>query len=100
MPAFNGQAQDLEGNAVTDFQVEVRDESSGLLAPIYSDKALSTPLGNPFTPNPLDNGYFRFYVAAGNYRIRAFTDDGDVSDWRDVPIGDDMVAIEADLAGC
>lgn len=95
MPAFNGQAIDLQGNAVTAFQVEVRDESSGLLAPIYSDKTLSTPLGNPFTPNPLDNGYFRFYVAAGNYRIKATDTSGSLSDWRDVPIGDDAVALSA-----
>ena len=56
--AFNGQAQDLVGNAVTVFQVEVRDETTSNLAVIYSDLAGSTPLGNPFTPSPLDNGHF------------------------------------------
>lgn len=97
MPAFNGQIQDLQGNAVADFQVEVRDESTGNLAPVYSDSGLTTPLGNPFTPNPLNNGHFIFYAASGYYRIRAFTDEGDQVDWRDVLVGVDPV--EAVAAG-
>jgi hypothetical protein len=87
--AFNGQAQDLAGNAVTVFQVEVRDETTGNLAVIYSDLAGVTPLGNPFTPSPLANGHFRFYAQQGRYRIKAFTGSGDVSDWRDVVVGFD-----------
>jgi hypothetical protein len=97
LAAFNGQAQDTAGNVVTSFQVEVRDETDGNLAPIYSDLAGTTPLGNPFTPSALDNGYFRFYVNQGRYRIRAFTGGGDVSDWRDVPIGDDIAMIATEV---
>jgi hypothetical protein len=87
--AFNGQAQDLAGNAVTAFQVEVRDETTTNLAPIFSDLAGSTPLGNPFTPNPLDNGHFIFYAEQGRYRVRAFDGSGNVADWRNVVVGFD-----------
>jgi hypothetical protein len=87
--AFNGQAQDLAGNAVTVFQVEVRDEATSNLASIFSDLAGLTPLGNPFTPSPSDNGHFRFYAEQGRYRVRAFDGDGNVADWRDVVVGFD-----------
>lgn len=95
--AFNGQALDTEGNVITDFQVEVRHETAGAsLATIYSDRAGTTPLGNPFTPSPLDNGHFRFHVAGGAYKIRAFNaSTGFEKIWRYVAIG---LAAESDDA--
>src|SRR5690606_25389399 len=87
--SFNGQALDLKGNAVTSFQVEVRREIAGTpLASIFSDRAGSTPLGNPFTPDPDDDGHFRFHAAGGAYRVRAFNaSTGFERIWRYVAIG-------------
>ena len=88
LAAFNGQAQDESGNVVTSFQVEVKRESSGApLASIYSDREGATPLGNPFTPDPIDNGQFRFHVVGGAYRIRIFDGSGFEKIWRYVSIG-------------
>lgn len=87
LAAFNGQAQDIEGNIITNFQVEVKDESTSTLASLFSDRNGSDPISNPFIPDPSDNGYFRFHVAGGAYRIRVFTNEGDVAIWRYVGIG-------------
>lgn len=96
LAAFNGQATDLLGNVLTTFQVEVRHDTAGLqLATIYSDRAGVTPLGNPFTPDPSDNGHFRFHAAGGPYRIRAFDSAGNERIWRYVAIG---LAAESDDA--
>jgi hypothetical protein len=97
--AFNGQAQDLEGNAVTAFQVEVRDETTSNLAAIFSDLAGSTPLGNPFTPSPVDNGHFIFYAEEGRYRIRVFDDSGNLADWRNVDVGVDPTLVSGPSGG-
>lgn len=90
LPAFNGQAQDTAGNAVTAFEVRVRSEPGGSLAVIYADRDGVTPLGNPFTPSPVNNGHFTFYAADGRYRITLSNTDGDLADWRDVQVGDDV----------
>jgi hypothetical protein len=88
LAAFNGQVTDTAGNAITSFQVEVRHEAPGLpLAEIYSDRSGVVLLSNPFNPNPLDNGYFRFHVAGGAYRIRAFDSNGNERIWRYQAIG-------------
>ena len=87
LPAFNGQAQDLEGDAIPGVKVEVRREVGGQpLANIFSDRDGVSALGNPFTTNVLDNGRFRFHVAAGVYQVRVFTDAGFEAIWRHVAI--------------
>ena len=85
--AFNGQVQDTSGNAVAGVSIEVRRESDNVLVTIYEDRNGTTPLANPFTTSALDDGYFRFHVAGGAYRIRAFNGAGDVRTWRYVSIG-------------
>jgi len=85
--AFNGQAQDLAGNAVATVSIEVRRESDNTLATLFEDREGATPLGNPFVNSPANNGHFRFHVAGGAYRVRAFTGSGDVKVWRYVAIG-------------
>src|SRR5262245_57009851 len=87
LAAFNGQVQDLAGNAVVTVSIEVRRESDNGLASLFSDSGGLTPLGNPFANNPANNGNFRFHVVGGSYRIRAFTGSGDVMLWRHVGIG-------------
>lgn len=64
--------------------VTVRDESSGALAAIYSDRAGTTSKANPFTADA--NGYGFFYATDGRYRITA-TLSGETVDIRDVLLG-------------
>lgn len=58
---------DRKGNAVAGASVKVYDESTGLLADIYSDRAGSSVLGNPFFADA--DGYAIFYAAVGEYRV-------------------------------
>jgi len=60
---------DEAGNAMPGATVTVRNETTGLLATLYADKAGGTPLGNPFPAD--DNGAAAFYVAAGFYKVTA-----------------------------
>src|SRR5262245_28788570 len=87
LAAFNGQAQDLAGNAVAGVKVELRRESDNTLPSLFSDRDGIVPLGNPYTTPALDNGRFRFHVAADVYRLRLFTDAGFEVIWRFVGIG-------------
>ena len=87
LAGFNGQVQDLSGNAVATVSIEVRRESDNGLASLFEDADGVTPLGNPFANDPGDVGHFLFHVAGGSYRIRAFTVEGDVMLWRHVGIG-------------
>jgi hypothetical protein len=60
--------QDNEGNVLPAASVRVEREATGFpLATIYSDRAGTVPLGNPF---PADSeGFAAFHVAGGAYRI-------------------------------
>lgn len=60
---------DEAGNVMPGATVTVRDEVSGLLPALYSDKAGLTSLGNPFSADA--NGEAAFYVVAGFYEITA-----------------------------
>lgn len=66
--------------------VEVRRESDGALASIFSDEAAATPLANPFTADT--NGRFAFYAAGllHGYRIKV-TSGADTHTLENVPIG-------------
>lgn len=79
---------DTQGNLLTGgATVEVRLESSGALAAVFSNAAMTTPLSNPFTDSDND-GKVRFYVAgsAQGYRIDV-TLGGFTDTLRNVPIG-------------
>lgn len=71
MTLFRWQATltDEAGNVMPGATVTVRNEATGLLAPLFADKAGATPLGNPFTAD--SDGAMAFYVAAGFYEITA-----------------------------
>jgi len=60
-------ALDDAGNVLTLPSVEVRVESTGLLAIIFSDRAGATPLSNPFTGG--SDGLVAFHVAGGAYKV-------------------------------
>lgn len=64
-------AQDGQGNVVPGAHVEVRSEASGSLASLFSDRAGTVSLGNPFDAD--SEGFAFFYVAGGAYKVRTYT---------------------------
>lgn len=63
---------DQAGNVVPFAQVEVRQELVGgqPLISLYSDRAGSVPIGNPFSAG--SNGFAVFHAVGGIYRVRAY----------------------------
>ncbi len=61
--------QDDDGTLVDGASVEVRNEATLALAPVFSDRAGTASLGNPFTA--ADGADAGFYVAGGAYKITA-----------------------------
>jgi hypothetical protein len=78
------------GNVVPGAGVEVRNADTNGLVAIYSNRAGTVALSNPFTAD--SHGYARFYAAPGTYRIRAFGG-GQERIWSDVIIGVPVTAI-------
>jgi len=81
---FQATAQDEQGNVLPNASILVRDEVTTANASLFSDRALSAAIANPFLADA--SGFFRFYVAAGRYRITA-TSGSLTRDWRDEPVG-------------
>lgn len=75
---------DEAGNVVPNATLEVRHQSTGVLASIFSDYELTTTLSNPTTAD--ENGFVRFFAASGLYRITASAN-GFVREWIYEPIG-------------
>ena len=73
---------DQNGQPTTGASVEVRDEETSGLATIYEDAEATTVKDNPFTN---DEPFTRFYVADGEYRIKA-TKSGFETIWRNIQI--------------
>jgi hypothetical protein len=61
--------QDDDGDIVDGASIEVRNEATLALAPVFSDRAGTVSLGNPFTA--ADGADAGFYVAGGSYKITA-----------------------------
>jgi len=69
---YNRVVQDANGNGVAGAHIEVRSEIPGLpLAALYSDRAGTIGLGNPFDAD--SDGVFGFHVVGGSYRVRVYT---------------------------
>jgi hypothetical protein len=69
---YNRVVQDANGNGVAGAHIEVRSEISGQpLAALYSDRAGTVAIGNPFDAD--SNGSFGFHVVGGAYQVRAYT---------------------------
>jgi hypothetical protein len=66
---FQRNVVDNAGNIQASPTVTVRDATTNSLVSIYSDRAGTAALGNPFTGDA--NGLAAFYVAGGAYRITA-----------------------------
>lgn len=61
--------QDDDGNIYPNAQITVFSEDSEGLATLYSDRAGTTPLSNPF--NADSDGFVQFFAPGGAYRIDA-----------------------------
>ena len=66
--AYNYTISDASGNIVTGSSIEVRRESDNVLVPLYSDRAGSSALANPFTDS---TGTGRFHAAGSAYKVTA-----------------------------
>lgn len=75
---------DTAGNVVHGASVEVRNETTGLLPQLYSDRAGTVAIGNPFTA--ADGADAGFHVIGGAYKITA-TSGALTRIWRYVAIG-------------
>lgn len=84
IPIFQFTAVDRRGNIVGGAQVEVRKESDGLIATIYSDNLGTVPLANPFTADA--DGFAFFHAAIGEYKITT-RGGGAFRTWRYVELG-------------
>lgn len=80
---WTGLVQDGQGNAVSGALVEVRSEDSNALVPLFSDRAGTVAIGNPFTSA---DAMIAFHVAGGSYRITASKGTYERT-WRYVGIG-------------
>lgn len=84
LAAWQATIVDESGDVQAGASIEVRRESTGALAAIYSDRDGNTPLSNPF--NADSSGFARFHVSGGAFRITA-TKGGFSRTWRYVAIG-------------
>jgi hypothetical protein len=84
-PIFQRTIVDDNGTIQPSASVEVRNEANSELAVVYSDRALTEPKTNPFSPDA--NGFVEFYAPRGEYRITA-TFGADSIVWRYVQLID------------
>lgn len=77
-------AQDVQGNVIPGATVEVRKESDSSLATVYSDRAGTLPIGNPFLS--AGDGLIAFHAFGGAYKITV-TKGNITRIFRYVPIG-------------
>lgn len=75
---------DDAGNVLPGASVEVRLESTGALAPLFSDRAGTLGIGNPIAAD--GSGFAAFHVAGGAYQIVA-TSGAFTQTWRYVAMG-------------
>lgn len=83
---FNGLAAKNNAgvvNILVSPSVEVRDEVTGALATLYTDRAGTVGLANPFTGTA--DGAITFYAANGRYQVTA-TKGADTVTWRNVQV--------------
>lgn len=78
--AWSKTIQDEAGNAVPGAEIEVRRESDGGLATLFSDKEGNTALANPFTTGAGAGGLAQFWSTPDAYTVEA-TANGDSMTW-------------------
>lgn len=92
---FQRTVVDEQGNIVTGAVVEVRNEATDELAPIFVDRPLAEVKANPFTTD--STGFIKFFVARGEYRIKATFGDNEII-WRFVQMLDTDYLVNLDVA--
>lgn len=90
---FQATIQDSLGNVVPECNVEVRSEETGELVQLFDDIDDGNMLGNPIQADA--DGFTRFYVESGLYRIRVYLG-GFERVWRHVVIGIGPIGDEFD----
>ena len=85
LPIFQRNVVDAQGNILPGAQVTVRDEATGNLVTLFSDREGNTALSNPFFADA--QGLAVFYSNPGEYRIDAVGAGGTVT-WRYVQLID------------
>ena len=83
LPIFQRTVVKDNGDIIPNAQVEVRLESSGALATLYSDRAGTVALSNPFSSD--SSGLALFYANPDEYKITATGSSGSVV-WRYVVV--------------
>lgn len=76
---------DADGETLPGASVEVREETTGNLAALFSDRAGATGISNPTTADAV-TALAAFYVAGGAYKIVATSGSFSIT-WRHVAIG-------------
>lgn len=92
-PIFQRTIVDSDGNVEGGASVEVRNEATGELAPIYVDRELTEVKANPFTTD--ETGLAQFFVDAGEYKITATKGESEII-WRYVQLLDTSYFVTAD----
>lgn len=81
---FQATIVDASGSVVSEANIEVKDETTGELVQVYEEFEEGEAFGNPFLTDT--EGFTRFYLEDGLYRIRAYNDTFE-REWRHVHIG-------------
>lgn len=83
LPIFQRTVTNSAGDIIVGAEISVFDESTGLVASIFSNRDGTTPLTNPFFTG--SDGLAQFYAQQGEYRITASSAAGSVT-WRYEPL--------------
>jgi hypothetical protein len=84
LPRWQANVVDQAGNILPLASVEVRNETTAVLASLFSDRGGTTPLANPLTAD--SEAFVSFFVTPGNYKITAVSG-SNTRIWRYVNIG-------------
>lgn len=81
LPVWQGTTTDQQGNIVAGAEVKVVNEATGLDAVLFSDRAGTVGITNPFFAD--SNGFAQFYTTPGEYRVTSTnTATTDTNTWR------------------
>lgn len=83
LAAWNGTITDAEGNIVSDAQITVRNENTGRLALLFSDRDGTQQISNPFTAG---SAHVRFHTEGGSYSVLARKGEFEAQ-WRHEAVG-------------
>ena len=91
-PKFQRTAVTDAGDVIAGATITVRDQNTGLVSTIYSDRAGTTGQSNPF--NTLDDGLIEFFAREGEYRVEVVGGAGSI-EWEYVQLGGTAAILDA-----